>query len=95
MLNKEMLKSDEWKKLSSSAKIIYIYIKANYNGKNKDNLALTYSGLKKEFAAGTVSKALKQLINNTWIEKTKHGGLYRYYCTYKLTGKYDPLRIVV
>ena len=48
--------------------------------------------LKSVMAPATLSKALKGLRNKEWIEKTKHGGMYRYYCLYQLTGKYDCIK---
>lgn len=62
----------------------------NYNGANNEKIPFKYKDC--EFSSATVSKALKTLIKKEWIEKTKHGGLYRYYCLYKLTGKYDALK---
>lgn len=86
---KDVLSKPEWKSLSRSEKLIYIYIKANYNGRNNGEIPFTYLSVKGEFASATISKALKGLIRNGWIEKTEHGGLFRYYCLYKLTLKYD------
>lgn len=92
MLEKETLRRKEWKELSPPAKLIYIKIKANYNGGNNGEIPFRYSETKDEFAPATISKALKELISKKWIEKTKYGGLHRYYCLYKLTGKYDRIR---
>ena len=91
MLLKIVLQSKEWKELSPAAKIIYIKIKANYSGDNNGNISFKYTEAIDEFSAPTISKALKELINKGWIEKTQCGGLYRYYCLYKLTGKYDQI----
>jgi len=85
-----MLRSDEWKTLTSSAKLTYIGIKANYNGANNGQIAFKYSG--SDFTDSTTSKALQELISKGWVEKTEHGGMFRYYCLYKLTGKYDNIR---
>ena len=92
MVEKETLIKPGWKKLSTSAKLIYIYVKKNYNGRNNGKIPFKYSEVRDEFAPATISKALKELIAKEWIEKTQHGGLYRYYCLYKLTCKYDTLR---
>jgi len=51
-----------------------------------------YLELKDIMAPATLSKALKGLIKKGWIEKTKHGGLFRYFCLYRLTGKYDNIK---
>lgn len=92
MIERETLRSLNWKQLSHSEKLIYIYVKANYNGSNNGEISFKYSEVKDEFSSATISKSLKSLISKGWIEKTKHGGLYRYYCKYKLTSKYDRIR---
>lgn len=89
MLGRQMLDSDEWKELSKSEMIAYIYLKKNYNGCNNGQIPLRYSWFKGIFAGATLSRALKGLATKGWIEKTTLGGLYRYSCEYKLTGKYD------
>jgi uncharacterized membrane protein len=90
MLEHKTLKGKEWKSLKPSEKLIYIYIKANYNGLNNGEIPFRYSEV--EFTHPTISNALKSLETQGWIEKTKHGGLFRFYCLYKLTGKYDVIR---
>ncbi len=92
MLGRETLNSQEWKNLSTSEMITYIYMKKNYNGGNNGEIPLKYLELKGILAPATISKSLKGLITKEWIEKTKHGGLFRYYCLYKLTGKHDRIR---
>ena len=92
MLERATLNSPEWKSLTKPEMIAYIYIKKNYNGGNNGKISLKYSELKEVLAPATLSNALKGLIKKEWIEKTQHGGLYRYYCLYKLTGKYDKIR---
>lgn len=91
MLDRKTLKSQEWKSLSKKAKLIYIYIKANYNGHNNGEISFKYNEVNDEFSHTTISEALKELIRKEWIKKTRHGGLHRYYCLYKLTGRYDRI----
>ena len=92
MLEKETLRSQQWEELSHSEMITYIYLKKNYNGRNNGEIPLKYSELKAILAPATLSKALKGLEGKGWIEKTQYGGLFRYYCLYKLTGRYDRIR---
>jgi DNA-binding MarR family transcriptional regulator len=95
MLEKETLRSKEWKELSPAEKLIYIKIKANYNGLNNGQIPFKYSEIEGEKgfkSSATISKTLKGLESKGWIEKTKHGGLYRFYCLYRLTGKFDRIR---
>jgi len=90
MLDKRMLRGEPWKELSHTEQIAYIYIKANFNGSNNGEIPLTYSELEGILGHKTVWKALKGLEQKGWIRKTQHGGLYRYYCLYELTGTHDP-----
>lgn len=92
MLEKETLHSLECKVLTNTEFRVYAYIKKNYNGSNNGEISFKYTELKGAMAPATISSALKGLQGKGWIEKTQHGGLYRYYCLYKLTGKYDRIR---
>ncbi|MEK7078836.1 MAG: hypothetical protein AAB929_02090 [Patescibacteria group bacterium] len=92
LIERQTLMSPQWRELSHAEMIAYIYIKNNYNGGNNGEIPLKYSELKSVMAPATLSKALKGLRNKEWIEKTKHGGMYRYYCLYQLTGKYDCIK---
>jgi len=92
MLDRQMLDSPQWKELSHAEMIAYVYLKKNYNGGNNGEIPLKYSDLKGILAPATLSKAFKGLESKEWIKKTRHGGLYRYYCLYKLTEKYDRIR---
>ncbi len=91
LLERNTLLSPEWQNLSHSEMIAYIYIKNNFNGANNGAIPLKYAELKGIFAPATLSKALKGLQTKGWIERTEHGGLYRYYCLYKLTGTHDVI----
>lgn len=90
LLENKTIWSEKWFELTSIERDIYIFLKSKFNGSNNGKLALTYSEL--PFSDATISKALKGLIKKEWIEKTKYGGMYRYYCLYKLTGKYDAIK---
>jgi hypothetical protein len=92
LLERQTLISAQWKELTHAEMITYIYIKNNFNGGNNGNIPMKYSELKGVFAPATLSKALKGLERKEWIEKTRYGGLFRYYCLYKLTGKYDCIK---
>lgn len=85
-----MLKSSEWRTgLTSSEKIVYVHLKGKFTGTNNGEIQLHYSELKDMMAPATISKALKGLVNKGWVEKTQHGGMFRYCCKYRLTGKHD------
>ena len=85
MLEWKTLDSEEWQKLSKAEKLIYIRIKRNYNGLNNGKIPMKYSDAKKELKSdATISKALKGLEKRGWIERTKYGGMYRFYNLYKI-----------
>jgi DNA-binding MarR family transcriptional regulator len=92
LLERQTLNSAHWQALTTSEMITYIYVKNNFNGGNNGQIPLKYVELKGFMAPATVSKALKGLQSKGWIEKTQHGGLYRYYCLYKLTGLHDAIK---
>lgn len=91
MIRKDMLKDPEWLKLSVYSKILWLYLRAKFNLKNGDNIGYTYIEAKKVHGWGpaTHNRAIKQLIKEKWIKKTKHGGLIGGgWCEYKFIGKY-------
>lgn len=93
MLGREMvLHCDEWKQLSSKAKVLYLMLKAKYNGSNNGEIVLPYTEL--EAVEGfrshsTASMAFKELCQKGWITVTGNGGLYRNPNRYGFTRKYD------
>ena len=92
LIENATLDSSKWKELTHAEMLTYIYIKKNFNGCNNEKIPLKYSELKGVMASATLSKALKGLRNKGWVEKTQHGGMFRYFCLYKLTGKYDVIK---
>lgn len=88
-LSRSMLKSPEWRKLSPTTMIVYVYLKNKYVKTNNGQIELHYSELRDILAPATISKALKRLKLDGWITATRIGGLYRYSNQYFLTGKYD------
>lgn len=95
-LEKDMLLNcSGWKDLSSSAKLLYMYIKAKYNGSNNGEIKLSYSelsGVKGISSSKTISKAQLELTTKEWIQITTLGGMYRHSNLYKLTWRFDTLR---
>jgi len=93
MLERATLDSREWKELTKSEMIAYIYIKKNYNGRNNGKIPCPYSNLKHIMKSNsTISAAVKGLKNKGWIDIERHGGLHRHYNLFRLTGKYDRIR---
>jgi len=84
----------EWQKLSGSAKLLYIYLKAGYNGANNGEITFPYSRLRKHrglSSSGTIAKASKELEEKGFISRTNKGGLYKGCNMYKFIGAMDPL----
>lgn len=83
------LECAEWKKLTSSEKVAYLYLRKKCMPGKNGSIALSYQDMKDVLSAKTFSRAIKGLIVKGWIERTKHGGMYRYYNLFKITWLYD------
>jgi hypothetical protein len=88
MIRLDLLKDPEWRKISNSAKIVYIYLRAKFNCKTLNEVSLTYSEMNDIISSKTMSEALKKLIKGNWIERVNYGGLMSGSSTFKFTGKY-------
>ena len=90
-----LFNNPEWKNLSSSAKLFYLYLKASYNSFNNGEIILSYSLLKNTKGISspkTISKAIRELEKKEWVKVTNRGGMYGNSNRYKLTWKYDGLK---
>lgn len=104
MMDKQVLKSPEWKSLSHVEKLLYIYVKAGYNGSNNGDIPFNYSKYTDEFSSRTIAKVLGDpnkrnekeekgsLIKKGWLERKMVGGRYRYKVFFRLTGRYDIIK---
>ena len=88
MLRHDLLKDSEWRKLSSSAKVIYVYLRSKFNYKTFSEVTLTYSEVKDMMSSKTIRRAFKDLMNKGFIDQTKQGGLFGGVCAYKFIGPY-------
>jgi len=88
MIRRDLLKAPEWRALSSSAKVIYIYLRSKFNHRTLSEVTLSYKEIKDLMAAETASNAFKELIDRGFIQKTKQGGLHGVVTTYKFVGNY-------
>jgi len=88
MIRQDLLKEPEWCKLSSSAKVLYIYLRAKFNYKTLSEVTLAYSEMKDNMSSKTIRKAFIELMVGGWIERTKQGGLFGGVCAYKFIGPY-------
>ncbi len=88
MLRRDLLKDPEWRSLSKSAKLIYIYLRSKFNYRTLSEVTLAYSEVNDMMSSKTISEAFKELQAKKFIEKTKYGGLYGGVCAYKFIGPY-------
>jgi len=92
MIRRDLLKDPQWRKLSSSAKVLYIYLRSKFNYRTLSEVSLAYSelkGMNRLSSTRAISNAFKELQREKWIEKAKiGGGMYGGVCTYKFIGPY-------
>ncbi len=88
MLRVDLLKNKQWRSLSSSAKVIYIYLRSKYNYKTLGRVTLSYSEMSDIISPEAMSRALKELQEQKFIEKTKKGGLFGGCCEYEFIGTF-------
>ncbi len=62
-----MMESEAWSKLSSFAIHVYLLLKIQYNGENKDNLTLTHKEGTQHMTDRRFTAALDELINYGFI----------------------------
>lgn len=86
MVTEKLLKDPEWRKLSSSAKIIWLYLRLKFNFQTLNEVSLAYSEIEDMFSSATISSAFKELVKTGFIEKVKHGGLFGGVSSYKFIG---------
>ena len=95
----EMLRDNGYKKLSSNAKILWEYLRAEYNPRKsvinpatgKIQVYLPYEKMKdiNGFSSPkSMSRAIKELIQADFIEKAEQGGLMRGMSAYYFVGQW-------
>jgi len=96
----EMLRDQKYQRLSITAKMLWIYLRGQYNP-NKENINpatgeiqvnLTYKQMitTKGFSPKSMTRAIRELIKNDFIRKTEQGGRLNGMSAYSFTGKYAP-----
>ena len=88
MVFRRMLDDPEWRQLSSSAKIVWLYLRAKFNYRSLGEVSLTYSEMHDLMSSKTFARSKDELEAKGWIEKKKQGGLYGGVCTYTFKGPY-------
>jgi hypothetical protein len=86
LLHHHMLRHKSFGSLSANAAKLFIEVAIEYNGKNNGDLSATFNTLKMRGfkSKGTLDRALKELMNKGFIQKTRQGGKNKC-CLYGLT----------
>lgn len=74
-VKKDMLRSQAWLALSSSAKVAWLHIALDQRSRDDQHLRLPYSQAEQLMDRKTFRKAVKELIEKRFIIITKLGGL--------------------
>ena len=77
MLTREMMQSIAWRKLDTYAIAAFIHIAIKYNGKNRDDLSLTYAEAKQLMAAHRFKKSIDMLVEFGFIDLVRSGGVWK------------------
>jgi len=100
LVKSDLLKDKSWRRLSSTAKVLWIYLRSKFNPYKEDiNLAsgklqvrLSYSEMKKvrDFSSTkSMRKAICELQQAGFIEITEKGGKYAGASAYSFIGKFS------
>jgi hypothetical protein len=91
LVTREMLKDIRFKKLSSSAKIAFIYLKEKLNPKYGNEVILTYKEMESVMHKRHYAKALKELTEAEFIKKSNQGGMLKNANRFILLGDYGAI----
>lgn len=87
-IEKILLKSTEFRSLSSKAVKVYLLIAEKFTGSNASNLSLTYAEVKDHMASATFAKVLKELKDKEIISVIRPGGLEKGCTIYSIVNKW-------
>lgn len=80
---KHMIESPAFMNLTNPARVAYLLLKAQCNKYGQNEVKYPYSHAEKYMDRHTFQNAIRQLIENGFIEKSSYGGLYRRTNVYK------------
>ena len=86
-----MVKSEAWKRLSCYAESCYCAIRKKFNGKNWNNLSLTYAEMSHKMSSATFSKAMLELVAYGFLRIIRWGRLYGKCSIYALYDKWNDI----
>lgn len=88
---KHMINSQAFKNLTNPARVAYLLLKAQCNKFGQNEVKYPYSHAEVYMDKKTFNKAIKQLIENGFIEKSCYGGLYRRTNVYKFVDNWRKI----
>lgn len=74
LVEREILYSKSWKKLTSCEKVIYVHLKGEFDGTNKENLKLPYSQMRGIVSNASFWRGIKALEDVGFIDVIFRGG---------------------
>ena len=92
---KEMLNSNAWACIGHPAKVAYIHIKAKCFSQDSGDLTLSYIEMERIMTKQTFARALRQLEQFGFIERTQRGGLFRRRNYFRLIEKWKNNQVQV
>jgi len=66
MVFRRMLDDPEWRQLSSSAKVVWLYLRAKFNYQNLGEVSLTYSEMEGLMSSKTFARSKEELEAKGW-----------------------------
>ena len=91
---KEMINSEAFKKLTNAARVTYLLLKAQCCKMNQEDVKFPYSHAQHYMDRHTYAKAITQLRELGFIEKSQEGGMYRRTNIYKLVDTWRTKKTV-
>jgi len=90
-VDRQAMHGQAWMNLRMREMVVYIHLKRNFNGFNRDQIILPYSAMKGIMASDTFFKAIDGLISKGWIRKSQQGGKFGTPSMYELTGTHERI----
>lgn len=88
VLEHSLQDSDEWQSLSGNAVRVYLLMRRKFNGKNFNDISLTYSEMKPYMTTATFKKVLEELKGKKIITVIRQGGLFNRCSIFSIKNKW-------
>ena len=87
-----MIKSPAYKQLSNSARVAHLLLSSQIRQPDQREVKLPYKDAQQYMKSNTFSRAIKQLQELGFIEKTQYGGIYRRTNVYRFSEKWKEVK---